>query len=413
MAERWTDKEIAALPIPAAGAKIVYDGALPGFGVRTTASGARSFIFNYRHQGRERRLTIGSFPSWRGAAARKRAEDIRRQIDRGEDPLAERDEARAGRTVAELWAAFDRDHLPSRRASTAAEYRRQAKTYIIPKLGSLRVAAVRRENIAALHRDIARTHPYLANRVLALLSVMFSLAIEREMCEANPCARIPKAPEERREAFLTPAEIGRLAEALRAHPEKISAAAIRLLMLTGSRKSEVLAAKWSEFDLTSAVWTKPSSNTKQKRSHRVPLAAAAVAVLVEMQAEGERLRRDGILTPYVFPSIKRPADALTEVRRTWAAACKTAGLRGIRLHDLRHSFASALVSGGVGLPAIGAMLGHSQPRTTARYAHLYDATLREAAERIGGMVTPLRAAADTATRQPAGEAAPLSGGKMR
>lgn len=303
--------------------------------------------------------------------------------------MGARDEARTAPTVADLWAAFEADHLPTRRPSTAGEYRRQAAQYILPRLGQHRVAAVKREDIAALHREIAKPHPYMANRVLALLSVMFNMAVEREMRADNPCARIPKAPEERRESFLSPDQIGRLAEALTTHPETISAAAIRFLMLTGARRNEALAAKWTEFDLTAGVWTKPSANTKQKRTHRVPLSGAAIAVLLEMQAEAARLRAEGTITPYVFPSAKRPAEALGEVRRTWASVCKTVGLTGIRLHDLRHSFASALVSGGVGLPTIGAMLGHSQPRTTARYAHLYDDTLRDAAERVGAMVVPL------------------------
>jgi integrase len=253
-----------------------------------------------------------------------------------------------------------------------------------------------------LHREIAKVHSYMANRVLALLSVLFNLGIEREMRADNPCARVPKAPEERRETFLGPAEIARLADALAAHPEKISAGAIRFLMLTGARRNEALAARWPEFDLEAAVWTKPSTNTKQKRSHRVPLSAAAVAVLVEMQAKAEKMRREGLITPYVFPSGKRPAEALREVRRTWASVRRAAGLQGVRLHDLRHSFASALVSGGVGLPAIGALLGHSQPRTTARYAHLYDSTLRDAAERVGSLVTGAGKGAD---------AVPLAGGR--
>ncbi len=394
--ERWTDKAIEALAAPAAGAKIAYDAAgtddpraIPGFGIRVTAAGARSFILNYRHKGRERRMTIGSYPSWHGKGARERAKALRQQIDRGEDPLAERDADRAAKTVAELWEAFKADLLPARRPSTRVEYARMWDQYLAPRLGALRVPAVSREDVASLHREIAKAHPYQANRVLALVSVLFNLAIDREMRADNPAARVPKAPEHRRERFLSPAEIGRLVAALEAHPEEISAAAIQFLLLTGARRGEVLAARWPEFDLEAGVWTKPATNTKQKRSHRIPLSTAALAVLEQMKAEADKMRRDRMVSPYVFPSGKKPAESLREVRRTWAAACKAAGLAGVRLHDLRHSFASALVSGGVGLPAIGALLGHSQPRTTARYSHLYDATLRDAAERVGALVVPL------------------------
>jgi integrase len=400
MSERLVDKMVKELPAPAGGNKITYDADLAGFGCRVTAAGARSFILNYRHSGRERRLTIGSFPTWTVKQARARAEDLRRQVDRGEDPLAERDEDRAGCTVGDLWEMYKKDILPKRRETTAVEYQREATQYILPRLGRLKVAEVSREDVAALHREIEKAHPYQANRVLALVSVLFNLAVERELRTDNPCVRIPKAPEERRETFLSPVEIGKLIDALAAHPEKVSAAAIRFLALTGARRGEALAAKWSEFNLETGAWTKPSANTKQRRTHRVPLSGAAVAILKEMQAEGAKMRKDGILTPYVFPSSKRPAEALTEVRRTWASACKTAGISSVRLHDLRHSFASALVSGGVGLPTIGAMLGHTQPKTTARYSHLYDSTLRDAAERVGSMATR--------TEKPSAEVVPIA-----
>jgi integrase len=229
----------------------------------------------------------------------------------------------------------------------------------------------------------------MANRVLALLSVLLNLGIERKMRTDNPCARMPKAPEESRQTYLSPEQITRLAQALAAHPEKISAAAIRFMLLTGCRRNEALASTWAEFDIEAGIWTKPSANTKQKRPHRIPLSAAALTLLGEMRVEADSMRNHGIISPYVFPSGKKQAQALMGVRRTWASACKIASLSGVRLHDLRHSFASALVSVGVGLPTIGAMLGHSQPRTTARYSHLYDTTLRDAAEHVGALVVPL------------------------
>jgi len=388
-----TDSQVRDLPAPANGNRITYDATIKGFGVRVTAAGAKSFVLNYRAGGRERRITIGSFPAWNVKAARDQAATLRRRIDLGEDPMAERDEARAAPLLSGLWEAFEADHLSRRRPSTQIEYRREAAQYILPRLGQRRVADIEREDIAALHREIAKKHPYQANRVLALLSVLFNLAIEREMRTDNPAARIPKAPEERRERFLNPPEIARLMEALAANPEKISAAAIKFLLLTGARRAEALGARGGEFDLDAGVWTKPSANTKQKRVHRVPISGAALDVLREMKEEAARLQRSGIITPYVFPSVKRPAEPLQEVRRTWATACKAAALTGVRLHDLRHSFASALVSDGIGLPTIGAMLGHSQPRTTSRYAHLYETTyettLRDAAERVGALVVPM------------------------
>lgn len=427
MAILLTDRMVQELSAPAAGNRVTYDQDTTGLGVRVTAARRHVFVFRYRVKGTgtERMHTIGDAGHWQdgkwrpGAwslkAARKEAAALRQRVDQGNDPMGELHAQRTAPTVADLWDTFEAEWIPSKRPSTAAEYKRQAKQHILPELGRDTVVSITRDQIKALHKEIAKKHSYMANRVLALLSVMFNMAIEKKMRTDNPCARIEKKPEESRQTYLDPEQIGRLAEALTAHPEKISAAAIRLMLLTGCRRNEALASTWAEFDLKAGIWTKPSTNTKAKRQHRIPLSAAAVDVLKEMQAEATRMRKEGIITPYAFPSGKKAAEALGEVRRTWASACKAAGLgkmvaktdadgrpvidkdgkpavvweSTVRLHDLRHSFASALVSGGLNLPVIGQLLGHSQPRTTARYSHLYDDTLREAAEKISAIVVPM------------------------
>jgi integrase len=226
---------------------------------------------------------------------------------------------------------------------------------------------------------------------------MFSLAVKWELRIDNPVKGIERAPEEKRERFLSPAEIVRLAEALAAHPEKTSANAIRLLLLTGARKSEVLTATWDQFDFAAASWTKPSAHTKQKKEHRVPLSAPALELLQQMRAEAdEELRRiqkldpGALLCPYVFPSLN--GKPLTEIKRIWASICRKAAITGARIHDLRHTYASILASAGLGLPLIGALLGHTQAATTHRYAHLVDDALRAATERVGAVVTGGKAA---------------------
>ncbi len=379
---RLTDALLARLTPPTKGYRIRWHGELAGFGLRVTSTGARAFVLRYRNrEGRDRTLTIGSPPAWTVAKAAEQAKSLRRSVDSGEDPMGQRDADRAAQSVAELWEAFEQDDLASRRPSTQDQYRRMWRQYLAPQIGRLKIAAVTKEDVASLVRRIAKDHPYQANRVLALASVLFSLAIERELRATNPTARITKAPEERRERFLTPLEIGRLNNVLAAHSERTSAAAIQLMLLTGCRRGEALAAKWAEFDLITAVWVKPSTNTKSRKPHRIPLSSAAVELLRKL--ESRRVQRDGLPSPYVFQSGKRAAAQLTEVKRTWASACKAAGLSGVRLHDLRHTFASALVSGGLNLPVIGQLLGHSQQRTTARYSHLYDDVLRDAAEHVG------------------------------
>jgi integrase len=389
-AGRLTDALVAALPAPAAGNKIRYDMEIKGFGVRVTAAGAKSFILNYRAGGRERRITIGSYPDWPTDKARDEAAALKRRVDLGDDPMAERHVNRAAPTVNELADRFEAEHLPKKRASTQDEYSRLLRLHIRPSLGKYRVADLRHADIEALHSRLAAHAPYAANRAIAVVSKMFSLAIKWEMCGDNVARGIERAPEVKRERYLTPAEISRLSEALATHPERVSANAVRLLLLTGARKGETLASRWQDFDPAAAVWTKPSAHTKQKKSHRVPLSPPALALLAAMRAEAEqenaRRQRDG-LPPIecVFPSVG--GAPLGDIKHFWASVCRKAGIGGVRVHDLRHTYASILASSGLSLPIIGALLGHTQAATTHRYAHLLDDPLRQATERAGEFIT--------------------------
>ena len=218
MGIRLTDQIVRAMPPPASGNKVQYDSEMPGFGVRTTSAGAKSFVLNYRADGRERRLTIGSWPSWTASAARERAKALRREIDTGGDPLARREAARQAPTVATLARRYLEEHAPRKRASSAAEDLSMVRQHVVPRLGRLRVDAVRRTDIEAMHRSISGSTPTRANRVLALLSKMFSLAITWEWRADNPCHGVEKNAENRRERYLMPAELERLMAALAAHP---------------------------------------------------------------------------------------------------------------------------------------------------------------------------------------------------
>lgn len=372
---KLTDAFAKKLAAPASGARIHYDDEVKGWGLRITASGARAFVLNYRSGGTERRITIGAFPDWSVSAARERARELKRQIDRGEDPMAERHRDRVAPTVADLAARYMREHAPRKR--TGAGDASMLNRHVLPRFGRLKVAAVRHVDVADLHRDIAAETPIQANRVVALVSKLFSLAIRWEMRSDNPGLGVERCPETKRERFLTPQELERLNTALAAHPRKASVDAIRLLLLTGARRNEVLSAQWSQFDLSIGSWTKPASTTKQKRTHRVPLNAAAVELLTAMRVQAKG--------PALFPG-RGPNATQGELKRTWASVCKTAKLDGLRLHDLRHSYASFLASSGLSLPVIGALLGHSDPVTTSRYAHLIDDALRAATERVGALV---------------------------
>ncbi len=254
----------------------------------------------------------------------------------------------------------------------------------------MKVADVRHEDVERLHAKIAATAPYRANRTASVASKMLSLAVRWKMRSDNPVRGLEREPEERRERFLTPPEIARLGEVLAVHPERTSANVVRLLLLTGARRGETLSATWGQFDLAAGVWTKPSAATKQGKMHRVPLSAPALQLLIDMKAtadaENERRRRDG-LPELVHLFTGKDGKPLTTIKHFWTAVSKKAELPGVRVHDLRHTYASVLASSGLSLPIIGALLGHTQAATTARYAHLLDDPLRAATERAGAVIT--------------------------
>ncbi len=210
MAERLTDRIVKALPPPPSGVRITYDTTVKGFGIRVTAAGARSFVLNYRTRfGRERRYTIGSFPAWQTGAARKEAATLKRQISAGDDPLGAVMAGRAAPTVSDLCDRFIAEYLPRKRASTQKTYAQQIAAEIRPQLGRLKVADVKFADIDAVHRAITkRGRPYRANRTLALLSRMFTMAIKWHMRTDNPCRGVERNQEIADPASKSPPRCG-------------------------------------------------------------------------------------------------------------------------------------------------------------------------------------------------------------
>jgi integrase len=378
---KLTDNLLRQLPTPERGNRITYDDAVKGFGVRVTAAGGRAFILNYRRKldGRERRYTIGSFPDWGTTAAREEAKRLKRAIDGGADPVGEQEDTRAAPTVAHLAARFERDYLPRKRPSTQRVYRQQIQTDILPALGRMKVAAVSHADVDGFHHRLSARAPTHANRTIAVLSRMLSLAVRWGWRADNPCRGIERNQEAKRTRYLTGPEIARLSQALDELRDQNAANAVRLLLLTGARQGELLSARWADIDLEAAVWVKPGATTKQRTEHRVPLSAAAVQLLTEMRAQAD----DD--ADWIFPA--RGGGHRLHVNEAWIKARKAAKLEGVHLHDLRHAYASILASAGLSLPVIGALLGHSTPTTTHRYAHLFDDPLRQATERASAIIT--------------------------
>jgi integrase len=388
---RLTDAFVKRLPPPPKGNRITCDGdedtSVAGFGARVTAAGARAFILEYRTRaGRKRRYTIGSFPDWTTTGARERAKQLKQQIDMGGDPLADIEAEREAPTMPDLIKRFETEHLPRKRDSTRLDYGRMIKDHISPFFGKhTKVADVSFADVERLHRKItAAGHPYRANAVVRILSKMFNLSVRWAMRADNPATGVEKNKEYERRRYLKPEELARLIEALAAHPNQQAANVIRLLLLTGSRRGEVLGMKWRDLDLGNGLWSKPPSSTKQKEHHEVPLSGPARQLLAEIREALIAKHRQ--LPEHVFPG-GGTAEHITNIKRAWGSITKAAGITGLRIHDLRHSFASELVSGGNSLALIGALLGHASPETTKRYAHLYRDPLRAATERVGAVIS--------------------------
>ena len=355
----------------------LWDQDVPGFGLRVLRSGRKSYVVQYRAGRRPRRISLGPSTVLTCEQARTRAITIIAAVRNGADPAADRDAGRCAITVKELSERFDREHISIRvKASTAKEYRRNLERFILPALGRFTVTGITRADVAKFHHDL-RHIPYQANRCLEVVSKMFNLA---EMWGlrpdgSNPRKHIRKYPEEKRERFLSAAELGRVGEVLREMecegielPSAILAA--RLLILTGCRLNEVMTLKWEHVHLAEKVLRLTDSKTGAKVVHLGQPAA-------DLLRAAERI--DG--NPWVITG-SLEGKRLSDLQPFWQRVRARAGLKDVRIHDLRHTFASTAVASGQGLPMIGKLLGHSQVQTTARYAHLAADPMRDAANSV-------------------------------
>jgi integrase len=387
---------------PEAARYVLTDTAIPGFWLTVLPSGRKTYVFRYRVGGGRsatiRAPKIGDAAAVRCEKARAVAEGWHADVIKGGDPGGERQAARAAPTMADLFDRYLTDHArPTKKASSIAEDERLIADYLLPAFGKRKAADVTREAVDKFHKGLAHK-PYRANRCLAVLSKAFNLAEVWRMRPdgSNPCRHVRKFPETARKRYLGAAELARLGEALRiaerdgalilpARPgvrdkaERVpvsrwAVAAVRLLILTGARKSEILGLRWAWIDAANFRADLPDSKTGAKT---IILPPPALAVL-------ESLPRDAG-NPHVIQGAKAGAH-LVNLKDPWLAIREAAGLDDVRVHDLRHSFASVGASGGASLPIIGALLGHTQASTTQRYAHLHDDPLRATAAVIGGRI---------------------------
>ena len=364
---------------------VLWDTELKGFGVRVESSGLKSFLVRYRHLGRRRFLSLGRFGEITPEQARLLAQKALSKVREGADPADERSQDREAITVKKLVERFLADHVEEKRKSkTATHYRSVLEGYLVPKYGSKKAQELTRADMAKLHLEIKHA-PYQANRLLAVVASMYSFGDKHGLTpeDFNPAKKIERFPETRRERFLTTEELQKLGQAFRELDESgrfgTAIPALMFLLLTGARLNEILKLKWSYVDMERGLLLLPDSKTGKKA---ITLNSASAAILDELRTKADE-KKNG---EYVFYGVDS-AIPRSDLKKPWAAITELTGLDGLRIHDLRHSFASVGAGAGLGLPIVGKLLGHTQASTTQRYAHLDVDPLRRAADAIGSAIT--------------------------
>ena len=387
---RLTKSSVATLPVPKLKNAIYWDADLGGFGLRISPHGTRTYFLQARTKnGRGIKVTLGRTSRITAEQAREAARKHLAALDLGRDPAQElKDKRQAERErkqapdVSALWRDFEANHLPALREKSRAAYASWWRVHIEPRLGKAKLADVTRAKAEQLHREVAAVSGGpTANRCLAVLSALMSHAEKLGLVAANPCRGVSRTREHARERDLSDAELRRLVGFLAASsaPE---AQLVELLLATGARKGEALAARWS--DIRDGWWIVPATVSKSRKVLRKPLNAAALAVLSKLERRGVEL------FPELTPS---------RVGKWWLATRADLGLGDVHLHDLRHAAASLALNAGVPLAAVGVMLGHgvNSASMTARYGHLRDKQLVEASRAIADRLDLLKA-------EPAGSA---------
>jgi integrase len=408
--ERVSKSMVDSLICPAGKDRdIHWDDKLKGFGVTVYPNGLKTYVAQYRKDGRSHRVVIGKHGRLTPDEARREAKALLGDVEKGANPAFERRTKREAPTLSTVAEGFLGYVAAKKKSGTARVYANALRLHILPALGSRRLSDIRPADVDKLHAGMS-DHWVQANRTIAILSAVWTWAARQGHVDAgmNPVKGVEKYRESPRERYLSRDELLRLSEALTAaetiglpysvdeskpkskHAPKPEnrlrtfdrhvVAAIRLLMMTGARLREILHAKWEHVDLERGMIFLPDSKTGRKPIY---LSAAAEEILSTLR------RVDG--NPYLIPG-EKPGQPRADLKKPWDAVCKQAGLDGVHLHDLRHTFASVAAGASLGLPIIGKLLGHSQPSTTQRYAHLDADPMRRAVETIGATISAAMAA---------------------
>lgn len=365
------------------------DTDIVGFKIAVAKSAKKTFLLRYTYRGQKRAARIGEFPATSVAEARKAALEMRALLDRGIDPQEQKDREKESPS----FESFSlNDYLPFayQNKRSAKDDESRLRLHLIPRLGKKRLCDITRKDVETFVSEVRNSHsPATANRHLSLLSAIFRRAMVWERADRNPCAGIPRYREDNiQQRFLSPAEIGRMLKAMASCPNKVAVAAIQFLLFTGVRRKEALTARWENVDLAQRLWYVP--HTKGGRARYVQLNEGAVTVLQGL-AGPER-------SPWVFAG-KDPSKPMNDPRKTLWSVLSAAGIEKIRIHDLRHTFASLAVNAGQSLYTVQHLLGHASPQMTMRYSHLSSTSLVCASQAVSDVIFKAAQEADADNEQ--------------
>jgi integrase len=367
----FTVERLNAAKCPAGKDRVyIYDARTPGLALMVTAGGAKAFYIYRKVNGQPQRFRIGGFPAVSIEQARKVATMTAGKIAAGGDPMEERRQARArGMTIDKLWKWYLENHAKPRKRSWEDDQQRY-ETHIKPALEHRPIEKVTRPDVVALHHKVAAARTQAtANRVLALLSVMYSKARMIGYEGGNPCQGVERFRETSRERFLTAEELPRFFNAINdEETPPLWRDFFQVLLYTGARSGNVKAMRWDELDLQAGIWRIPAGKAKAGEALAVHLPADALAILQE--------RKKRARGQWVFPG-RNHSGHVTQPQATWIAVTKRAGLQDLHMHDLRRTLGSWQAATGASLHVIGKSLGHRAVQTTAIYARLQLDPVRE------------------------------------
>lgn len=347
-----------------------------GLKLQVSKAGRKTFFFRYTIDRQKRAAKIGEFPAIDVTEARKAALEMRAQVDRGVDPQADRDALATMPTVRQFG---EQSYMPDARARKVShkDDEGRLRLHVYPAIGERKMSEVTARDIQQLIARVAeKASKATANRVHSLVARVFKFSVILGVLERNPCYGLAKFREVKRpERFLSPEEITSFQAALAQDRNTVAASALRLLLLTGCRRNEVLQARWEQVDLDAGLLHLPKTKTGARY---VVLNSAAKELIEALPSRG--------LEPWLFPGAK-PGKPVENPTRVMGRALKRAGLEHMRIHDLRHTFAATCVNSGASLYEVQKLLGHSSPTMTQRYAHLASDTIRRASEGMAVVAT--------------------------